>query len=88
MAAGRVPMSVGLAEKSMARPKGRPKKPGGEGKQVRIESDLVTMAQYVTSRNGKPLIEYLSEILRPTIERDFRKAGKELEKNLGIGDDD
>lgn len=62
----------------MARPKGRPKKAGGEGTQVRIETDIASMARYVVARSGVPLVDYLSGILRPAIERDFRKAGASL----------
>jgi hypothetical protein len=71
-------MSSVAESKPMARAKGRPKKPGGEGSQVRIDSDLASMARYVVARTGTPLIEYLSGILRPAIERDFRKAGQDI----------
>jgi hypothetical protein len=64
--------------KAEARPRGRPKKPGGEGAQVRIDPDLATMARYLVAQRGLVLGEYLSAILRPAIERDMRKAGREL----------
>ncbi len=62
----------------MAKKRGRPKQPTGEGSQVRIDSDLASMARYLAARRSVPISTYLSEILRPAIERDFRKAGQEL----------
>ena len=34
----------------MAKVKGRPKKPGGEGTQVRIDSDIANMARYLIAQ--------------------------------------
>lgn len=70
---------AGAETQVMAKTKGRPKKPGGEGAQVRIDSDLATQAKYVAARNGVTLTEYLSTILRPAIVRDFRKAAPKVE---------
>ena len=69
---------VAATGEMMAKAKGRPKKPGGDGSQVRVDADLASMARYVASRKGLKLIDYLGAILRPAIERDFRKAGKDL----------
>jgi hypothetical protein len=62
----------------MAKAKGRPKKPGGEGTQVRIDTDLVSMARYVCAKSGESMIYYLSGILRSKVEKDFHKAGEPL----------
>ena len=62
----------------MAKPKGRPKKPGGEGTPVRIDSDLVSKARYLCAQSGLAMTDYLSGILRSQIEKDFRKAAKPL----------
>jgi hypothetical protein len=62
----------------MAKVKGRPKKPRGEGSQVRIDSDLATMARYLVAQRGGLLSEYLSAILRPVIEKDMKKAGRKI----------
>lgn len=67
----------------MAKAKGRPKKPGGEGTQVRIDADLASKAKYLAAQKGIPVAEYLSAILRPVLDRDFRKAGRELEGGKG-----
>jgi hypothetical protein len=70
-------MGAGTEERIMGK-KGRPRKPGGEGTQVRIDSDLAAKGRYLATRKGISLTELLSGILRPTIEREFRKAAKEL----------
>jgi predicted HicB family RNase H-like nuclease len=58
--------------------KGRPKKPGGEGTPVRIDSRVYRRAKYVASARGIDLSDYLSNLLRSLVDRDFRKLGKEL----------
>lgn len=70
-----------IGEPVMARPKGRPKKPGGEGTQVRIDTDLATKARYLASQRGMKVSAFLSELLRPVVEREFRKAGKAIEES-------
>jgi hypothetical protein len=76
-------MDTAITDRPMAKTKGRPKKPGGEGTPVRIDTDLVTMARYVAAREGVPISELLSGILRPTIERKFRKAAPKVEGSEG-----
>jgi hypothetical protein len=50
----------------------------GAGSVVRIDADLITKGRYLAAREGVALSEYLSRILRPAIEREFKKAGREL----------
>lgn len=70
---------VAMAEGSaMAKAKGRPKKPGGEGTQVRIEPDLASKAKYLATQQGMSLSEYLSDAIRPRVEKDFLQVGREL----------
>jgi hypothetical protein len=71
-------MSAGVKAKPMAKSKGRPGKPGGEGTVVRIASDLVSKARYLAAQKGVPVSDYLSDILRPVIDREFKKAGREF----------
>lgn len=78
-------MGVDLSERSgMAKKVGRPKKPGGEGKSVRIETDLAQKARIVALRKNIPLSDYLSDTLRARVLKDFagvmREAGGEGEK--------
>jgi hypothetical protein len=60
--------------------RGRPRKLTGEGSQVRIASDLASKARLIVGDRGVELVDYLSEILRPQITRDYaamvRKLGK------------
>jgi hypothetical protein len=62
----------------MAKSKGRPARPGGEGSVVRIASDLVHKAKYLAAQKGISLSDYLSDLLRPAIDKDFKKAVREL----------
>ena len=71
-------MSVVLASEPMARVKGRPRKPSGEGTLVRIDSDIVDMARWLSARSGTPISEMFSDILRPGIERLFAKGPAEV----------
>jgi hypothetical protein len=57
----------------------RKKKAGdGPGTVVRIDADLVAKARYLAAREGVELSAYVSGLLRPAVEREFRKAGREL----------
>src|SRR3954470_23910721 len=57
---------------------GRPKKPGGEGTLVRIDSDIVSRARYLSAQLDIPMSELLSNILRTEIDRQFRKVTREV----------
>src|SRR3954463_2213419 len=59
--------------------RGRPKKLTGEGTQVRVESDLVSMARLIVANRGTELTTYLSDILRPRIVKDYAAMVKRLE---------
>lgn len=67
----------------MAKTKGRPKKPGGEGGVVRIDPDLITKAKYLAAKKGVPMSDFLSQLIRPVVEREMRKAGRELMEDEG-----
>ncbi len=70
--------SVATAGQTMARSKGRPKKPGGEGVPVRIDSDIIAKARYLAAEDDVPLSEYLSLLMRPVVEREFKKKGRNM----------
>jgi hypothetical protein len=59
------------------------KKPDGRGAAVRLDADLVVRAKYLAARKGAPLSEYLSGLLRPLIEQEFKKVGRELMEEGG-----
>src|SRR4051812_29751156 len=61
----------------MAKRVGRPKKPGGEGKSVRIETELAQKARIVALRKNIPLSDYLSDTLRAKVLKDFAGVMKE-----------
>jgi hypothetical protein len=63
--------------------RGRPKKLTGEGTQVRIESDLVSMARLIVASRGTELTSYLSEILRPRVMKDYAAMIRKLEQAEG-----
>lgn len=71
-------MSATALEATMPKPKGRPRKPGGPGKPVRIDADLVSKARYIAAHEGADLSELISRLARPAIEREFRKLGREF----------
>lgn len=57
---------------------GRPKKAGGEGSLVRLAPDLVTKARYLAAQQGVPMSDLLSDWLRPIVDREFKRAGRDL----------
>jgi hypothetical protein len=59
---------------------GRPRKLTGEGSQVRIASDLASKARLIVGDRGGDLTDYLSEILRPRITKDYAMMIKKLEE--------
>jgi hypothetical protein len=62
----------------VARGVGRPKKPGGEGKHVRLNPDLVAKARIIALRRGYSVGDYLSRLLETPVNRDYQRVLKEL----------
>lgn len=54
-----------------------------EGAVVRIDSDIVSRAKYIASINGISMSKFLSDYLRPMVERKFDEAGKALFEKEG-----
>lgn len=73
-------MGTATVSAPMAKAKGRPRKPSGEGTPVRLDSDVVSMARYLAAKKGTSLTKLLSDLLRPPIEREFKAAAKDLLK--------
>jgi hypothetical protein len=73
------PLGVPVMDESPMAKKGRPGKPTGEGRHVRIDADLVSMGRYMASERGVSLTEYMSGILRPVIVKEFREASRRVE---------
>jgi len=76
-------MTALIEGRNMAKTKGRPKKPSGEGIQVRLDADLVRKARYLVMKRGGTVNDYFAAILRPVVERDVKKAEKEFFEGKG-----
>jgi hypothetical protein len=61
---------------------GRPKKPDGEGSHVRIDSSVASMARRVADYRGLKIREYLSEILRPVVLRDYKETNQLIDAEI------
>jgi hypothetical protein len=71
-----------MERRSVAKKKaGRPasENPRGEGIQVRIAPDVVRMARKVSPVDGVNLTDYLSNILRPVVLRDYARVQRMLD---------
>jgi hypothetical protein len=52
-------------------------------KAVKISRDLAAKAKLIAESKGIPVAEYLSELLRGPVERDWPKAVKTIEEQSG-----
>jgi hypothetical protein len=59
------------------------KKARGVGLHVRIDPDLVRMAKVIAPAEGRALGDYLSDIIRPVVSREYAKVMKRLEQEGG-----
>jgi hypothetical protein len=73
-------MAVPGAFPDMAKKVGRPKTSTGEGPTVRIEADLQSMLKYIAARRGVPIAKLTSDLIRPIVEREFRKAAPKIQE--------
>lgn len=62
--------------------RGRPRKPTGEGSQVRIASDIASKARLIAGDRGIDLTTYLSDILRSRVTKDYAALVKKLAIDL------
>jgi len=62
----------------VAKKVGRPGKPAGPGRPVRVADDVVAMARRIADFQGIQLSDYLSEHLRPAVQRDYQAMLKKL----------
>ena len=68
-------VGVPMAKKKM----GRPKSSMRDDVVIRFDKRLAGMARMIAHGRGVSMVEYLSEMARPTIERDYAKLMRELE---------
>ncbi len=65
-------------DRTMAKKRtGRPKTSTRDDVVARIDRGVIAKARYVAETRKIPLAEYLSEILRPVVTRDFDRTTKE-----------
>lgn len=72
-------MGATLEVERVAKKAGRPSKPSGVGRPVRLADDVVSMARRNADFQGKPLSDYLSDLLRPAVAKDYGAMIKKLE---------
>jgi hypothetical protein len=59
---------------------GRPAKPMGQGAQVRIAPDLATKARLVAGDKGVAVFDYLNDLLRPQVTKDYAALVRKVSK--------
>ena len=71
-------ISVDVLERPMSRPKkmGRPATSTRDDVVVKIDKQLAAKARYIAATRSIPLAEYLTEITRSIVDRDFDRATK------------
>jgi hypothetical protein len=47
---------------------------------VKLDADVARLARIVAAERGQPIAAYISEILRPIVERDAKEVGAKLMK--------
>lgn len=78
-------MPVAIEEAMMAKKSaaaGRPGKPDGQGKMVRLNPRLVSMARIVAGDRGIAMGDYLSDLVMDTVKRDYQSTLRKLDKEL------
>jgi hypothetical protein len=63
----------------MGRKRGNPGKPAGEGRLVRLDPSIVGMAKLIATAKGITLADYLADLLRAPVSRDYAKEMRQLE---------
>jgi hypothetical protein len=66
---------VAMAKKKM----GRPKSSDRDDVSIKFDRALARKARMIAEGRGTSMAEYLSELARPTINRDYAKLMRELE---------
>lgn len=63
----------------VAKPKGRPKSSERDDVSVKMDRTLAAKARQVAIRRGITVAEFITEVTRPTIEREYAKLLRELD---------
>jgi hypothetical protein len=78
-------MSVTAELKPMAKKMGRPKTSDRRDGTTKIDATVLGKAQMVAKAKGLSVAEYLSDICRGPVDRDFLKEMKRLDASEGKG---
>lgn len=78
-------MSVAIlsGSETMAKKRGNPGKPSGEGRHVRLDPAIVSMAKMIAGGKGVTLTDYLSDLLRAPVSREYAREMKRLSEEGG-----
>lgn len=72
-----------IADKPMAKKMGRPKSSERDDVTIKFDRLLANKARHVALAKGVPMVEYLSELARGQIERDYAKILRAIEEEGG-----
>jgi hypothetical protein len=67
-------------EGHMAKKKAARGKSGGEGRLVRLDPSIVAMAKMIATARGMSLADYLADLLRGPVSREYAKEMRRLEQ--------
>ena len=70
---------------TMGKKRGRPKASKRRDAVVKLDMTVVGKAQMVAKANGTSVSEYLSELIRGLVDRDFLKVMKRMEAEAADG---
>jgi hypothetical protein len=70
-------------ERAMTKRKGRPKRSERDDVPVKVDRAIVNKAKMIATARGLSLAEYVSELLRGPVDRDFAKEMRRLETDGG-----
>lgn len=55
-------------------------KPKRNDASVKLDAEIVRRARLITDHSGASIAEYLSELLRPLVDRDYKRFKKQLQE--------
>lgn len=70
----------GTLERSVARPKGRPKRSERNDRTARIDSTVLGWVEMIAKAKGITVAEYLTETVRGPAQKDFARLMEQMRK--------
>jgi hypothetical protein len=74
---GQMQTATANEERVMAKAKGRPKTSQRNDATAKVDKGILKKAKFVADSRDIPLAEYLSDVLRAPVDRDFAKAARQ-----------